>query len=109
MPDTFQNASTSRQSSTLPDNAAHCPDADPAERRSAVRPSGLPIFSTERLTEAERQKLLDLQRRYRGAADLIEDCLDCGRVDRALDALQHVIAETDGLPHRVAARLGSGR
>lgn len=109
MPDTFQNASTSRQSATLPDNAAHCPDADPAERRSAVRPSGLPIFSTESLTEAERQKLLDLQRRYRGAADLIEDCLDCGRVDRALDALQFLERDVGTLPTEIALRLGSNR
>jgi len=79
------------------------------ERRSPSAPAGLPIVSTERLNHAEREALHELRRRYQLAAEAIADALECGRVDRALDGLQRVIVETDGLPHRVAARLGSGR
>ncbi len=110
MPDTFHDASTSRQSSTLPANGeCRSPDAPPGGQARPPRPSGLPIFSTEQLTAAERQKLLDLQRRYRGAADLIEGCLDCGRVDRALDALQFLERDVGTLPTEIALRLGSNR
>lgn len=80
-----------------------------AERRSGGAPAGLPILSTERLTAAERDALHELRRRYQMASETIADVLECGRVDRALDGLSHVIVETDGLPHRVAAKLGSNR
>ena len=79
------------------------------ERRSAARPAGLPILSTERLTAAERDALRELRRRYQLAAATIEDCLEAGRVDRALDGLAHVVEETDGLALRVSAKLGANR
>lgn len=90
----------------MPDNVT---PHSPTERRSADRPRGLPILSTAVLTKAERQKLLDLQRRYRGAVALLEDCLECGRVDRALDGLQFLTRDVDGEPAAIALTLGSNR
>ncbi len=108
MPDTFHTAATSRQSSTLPDNAAHCPDATPAERRSAVRPSGLPIFSTEPLTTAEKALLQLTARAHRRLVDALDQALAAGRVDVALAAMQEAarLAESDA---RIAILLGSHR
>ena len=81
------------------------------ERRSGpiARPAGLPILSTERLTAAERDALRELRRRYALAAETIADCLEAGRVDRALDGLAFVAGDTDGLALRVAAKLGANR
>jgi hypothetical protein len=79
------------------------------ERRSAAAPAGLPILSTEKLTAAEREAMRELRRRYQLAVATIDDCLDAGRVDRALDGLQHVASETDGLALRVVAKLGANR
>lgn len=108
MPDTFQNASTSQQSSALPDNAAHCPDAHLAERRSAVRPSGLPIFSTEPLTTAEKALLQLTARAHRVHADSIEAAVRADRVDIALRAMHDLIelSERDAVTVRL---LGSNR
>jgi hypothetical protein len=108
MPDTFQNASTSPQPSALPDNAAHCPDAPSTERRSAVRPSGLPIFSTEPLTTAEKALLQLAARAHRRMADALDQALAGGRVDLALAAMQEAarLAESDA---RIATLLGSNR
>ena len=96
------------QSSALPDNAAHCPDAPPAERRSAVRPSGLPIFSTEPLTTAEKALLQLTARAHRRLVDALDQAVAGGRVDRALFTLQEAarLAETDA---RIALLLGSNR
>lgn len=89
------------------------PDAstfDPERRSASIRPpAGLPIFSTERLNAVERDALRELQRRYELAAQTIADCLECGRVDRALDGLGFVSLDTDGLALRVAAKLGANR
>lgn len=82
-------------------------DASRGERRSV--PTGLPIVSTERLTFAERDALHELRRRFALAAETIADCIEAGRVDRAIDGLQHVAGDTDGLALASAARLGSGR
>lgn len=70
---------------------------------------GLPIFSTEKLNAAEREALRELRRRYQLAVATIEDCLETGRVDRALDGLTQVAAETDGLALRVTVKLGANR
>ena len=91
----------------MPDNIA--PPQPSAERRSAARPSGLPIFSTEPLTEAERQQLLDLRRRCRSAAVQIELCLRIGRVDAALDTLQSLSSDVGIRSAEIAATLGSNR
>lgn len=110
MPDAFQNASTSQQSSTLPDNAAHCPDAHGPNgvRPTAARPSGLPIFSTEPLTTAEQALLQLTARAHRRLADTVDQALAAGRVDTALAALQEAtrLAESDA---RIAILLGSNR
>lgn len=79
------------------------------ERRSPERSRGLPIFSTEPLNEAERQKLLDLKRRYQGAALAIELCLRIDRVDEALKTMQFLTRDVDGQPILIAATLGSHR
>ena len=85
------------------------PSQTSAERRSVTRPSGLPILSTEQLTEAERQQLLDLQWRCRSAALQIELCLRIGRVDAALDALQFLSSDVGARSTEIALRLGSNR
>ncbi len=100
MPDTIQNDSTLQQSSQGPNGV---------RPTNAVRPAGLPILSTAQLTTAEREKLIDLQRRYRGAIQTIEDCLECGRVDRALDGLQILERDIGTLPVEIARSLGSNR
>ena len=105
MPDT--HASTSHQPSTLPANGERrWPDAP---RSGRARPTGLPILSTEPLTEAERQKLLDLQWRCRSAALEIELCLGIGRVDAALDTLQSLSSDVGIRSTEIAAALGSNR
>lgn len=105
MPD--NPASTSHQPSTLPANGERrSPDA---HRPNGVRPTGLPIFSTERLTEAERQQVLDLQWRCRSAALEIELCLGIGRVDAALDTLQSLLVDVGTRAAEIAAKLGSNR
>ncbi len=80
---------------------------DGSERRSP--PAGLPLLSTTKLTAAERDGLRELRRRFQLAAATIDDALDCGRVDRALDGLQHVAGDTDGLALAAAAKLGRNR
>ena len=106
MPD--NHASTSHQSSALPDVALQRPDAPTAERRSAVRPTGLPIFSTELLTTAEKALLELTAREHRRAADRLDDAVRAGRVADGLAALQEVaqLAPMDAL---TAWRLGSNR
>jgi hypothetical protein len=109
MPDTFQNASTSQQSSALPDNAAQCPDAQgPNVVRPTVRPSGLPIFSTEPLTESEKALLRLTARAHRVHADSIEAAVRVDRVDIALRAMHDLIelSERDAVTVRL---LGSNR
>lgn len=87
------------------------PDAnnfDPERRSAPARMlAGLPILSTEKLTAAEREALRELRRRFELAVQTIADCLECGRVDRALDGLGFVALDTDGLALRVAAKLGT--
>lgn len=93
------------------------PDSPPAaERRSvpsppgpAPRPSGLPIFSTEPLTAAERERLRTLRRHFLVVAELLADIIELGRVDQALNALQEVARHCDGKALALAATLGSGR
>lgn len=105
MPDS--HASTSHQSSAFPANGERrSPDAP---RSGSTRPTGLPIFSTERLTEAERQQLLDLQWRCLSAALQIELCLGIGRVDAALDTLQSLSSDVGIRSTEIALRLGSNR
>ena len=84
-------------------------DGGVAPTNAVRRPAGLPILSTERLTAAERDALRELRRRYALAAETIADCLEAGRVDRALDGLGFVAGDTDGLALRVAAKLGANR
>lgn len=79
------------------------------ERRSPDRPCGLPIFCTEPLSTAERQKLLDLQERYQRAALAIELCLRIDKVDEALATLQFLTRDVDGVPATIALTLGSNR
>ncbi len=78
------------------------------ERRSAARPSGLPIFSTEPLTTAEKALLQLTARAHRRLADTVDQALAAGRVDTALAALQEAtrLAESDA---RIAILLGSNR
>lgn len=78
-----------------------------AERRSP--PAGLPIRCTEPLNATEREALRELRRRHQLAAATIDDVLEAGRVDRALDGLQHVAGDTDGLALALAAKLGANR
>lgn len=80
-----------------------------AERRSPDQPRGLPIFNTEPLNKAERQKLLHLQEQYQLAALQIELCLRIDRVDAALEVMQSLTSDLDGQPTAIALTLGSNR
>lgn len=81
MPDTINNASTLQHSSTLPEIAAQSPDA---HRPNGVRPSGLPLFSTERMTAAEAAGLNRLAQAHREQADRLEQAMQRGTVTAAL-------------------------
>lgn len=83
--------------------------ADEPQRRNAIRPSGLPIFSTEKLTSAERGELLHLQESFHTAALQIDLCLAIGRVDEALATLQSLTCDLDGRVAAIALTLGSNR
>ena len=78
------------------------------ERRSVERPSGLPIFSTEPLTTAEKALLELTARAHRRIAEALDAAVAAGRVDVALLTMQEVaaLAETDA---RTARLLGSNR
>lgn len=106
MPDTIQNASTSHQPSTLPANGERR-SAD-APRPGCARPTGLPIFSTEPLTTAEKALLELTSRAHRRHADLLDAVVREGRVATALAAMQELaeLAERDA---RTALLLGSNR
>jgi hypothetical protein len=105
MPDNIQNASTSPPSSALPDNTAPCPDA---QGPNGVRPSGLPIFSTEPLTESEKALLRLTARAHRVHADSLDAAVRADRVDIALRAMHDLaeLAERDAVTTRL---LGSNR
>ncbi len=91
----------------MPDTVT--PSQTAAERRSATRPSGLPIFSTEKLTGAERAQMLALQEGYHRATLMIDLSLAIGRVDEALATLQALTRDLDGQAAAIAAALGSNR
>ncbi len=76
------------------------------ERRSPAR--GLPLLSTEPLTQAERDALRKSARAHRLLADRLDEVVALGRVDRALEAmaLAVTVGEVDA---GVAARLGTLR
>ncbi|WP_422036564.1 hypothetical protein [Reyranella sp.] len=93
----------------MPDSIHLQNDADGVRTPNAVRPAGLPIFSTEPLTEAEQQQLLDLQWRCQSAALQIDLCLRIDRVDVALDTLQSVSSDVGIRATEIALRLGSNR
>lgn len=61
-------------------------DVPASERRSRPRPSGLPIFVTERLTAAERDGLRNAARALRLAADKLDEARALDRVAFALQA-----------------------
>ncbi|WP_439611477.1 hypothetical protein [Reyranella sp.] len=79
MTDTTKNA-TCPQLSALPGNAAQSLDA----HRSGSRPSGLPIFCTERLNASEVGALNRLSNAHREQAELLQQALAGGTVTGAL-------------------------
>lgn len=69
------------------------------QRRSPC--SGLPILSTEKMNQPEREALRLLARALRLSADRVDEALDRGRVEHGLEALQLVDAI-----HQAAAKAG---
>lgn len=123
MPDTYQPDPERRSPAALRDpvrgtvhcvacgvhpTSCRCGALDRLVRPPAA-PSGLPIFSTERLTAAEREQIRAFRRRLEIAVEGLAEVLACNRVDRALDGLQQVAAALDGHALRVAAGLGRNR
>ena len=76
------------------------------ERRSAR--SGLPILSTEKMNQVEREALRLLARALRLGADRVDEALDRGRVEHGLEALQLVEAIYQAAA-KAAVELGRGR
>lgn len=101
----------------MPDTRlTHLPDPPPPARTAfgaaaggPARPSGLPIFATERLSYAERDALHALRRRYEIAAAHCVDAIESGTVAGALEVLRETAAFVDGQAAIVAGRLGSRR
>lgn len=89
----------------MPDQSL--PLHQPAEP-NAVRPSGLPIFSTEPLNTAEKALLELTARAHRRHADAIEAAIREGHVATALAAMQALaeLAQRDAV---TAHLLGSNR
>lgn len=76
---------------------------------NAVRPSGLPILSTEKLTAAEIARLKHAAQQHRLIADAIDGCLEIGRVDVALSVFGYAIPEQAAADTQTAVMLGSNR
>lgn len=83
-------------------------DTQDGERRSPARPVGLPIFSTEPLTAAERDALRRAARVVRLIADRLDEAVEANRVAHALWAVTSG-AEDGQVLVNLAARLGSNR
>lgn len=75
---------------------------------NGVRPAGLPILSTEPLTEAERQILQQTVDCHRKVATAIESALKVGRVAPCLLAMHEAVALAE-CDHRTVLLLGSNR
>lgn len=94
----------------MPDNLSQDSNAtlQAARRPNGVRPSGLPIFSTEPLTTAEKALLELTARAHRRIADALDVVVHQGRVTAALAVMNEAasLAQTDA---RTALLLGSNR
>lgn len=94
----------------MPDNLSQYPEAtlQAAQRPNAVRPSGLPIFSTEPLTTVEKALLELTARAHRRIADALDAAVQQNRVTAALAVINEAasLAQTDA---RTALLLGSNR
>ena len=78
------------------------------ERRSVDRPSGLPIFCTERLTASESSGLARLVQAHREQADLLERAMQMGTVTGAL-ATMMVGVRLGQIEAELSQLLGSNR
>ena len=70
--------------------------------------TGLPILSTEKLSQAERELLRQLARAIRLGADRVDEALDRGRVEHGLEALLFVETIHE-LAAKAAVELGRSR